>query len=137
MSSAIWMTSTSISGPAPMVPSTAAGRRREMKSHRLQKMLKRRVSADRTRRARLTLARAGLVALATGLGLPGAAQAQHLPDLVTPNVLRVCADPANMPFSNREGKGFENRIAAILADELKVRLRYYWMRSEEHTSELQ
>ncbi len=98
-----------------------------MKSHRLQKMPKRRVSADRTRRAGLTLARAGLVALATGLGLPGAAQAQHLPDLVTPNVLRVCADPANMPFSNREGKGFENRIAAILADELKVRLRYYWM----------
>ena len=25
--------------------------------------------------------------------------------------LRVCADPNNMPFSNRRGEGFENRIA--------------------------
>jgi quinoprotein dehydrogenase-associated probable ABC transporter substrate-binding protein len=50
-----------------------------------------------------------------------------MPDLVTPNILRVCADPANMPFSNRIGEGFENRIAEIVADELKVPLRYYWM----------
>ena len=32
-----------------------------------------------------------------------------------------------MPFSNRKGQGFENRIAEILADELKVPLRYYWL----------
>ena len=32
-----------------------------------------------------------------------------------------------MPFSNRQEQGFENRIAAIVADELKVPLRYYWM----------
>lgn len=55
------------------------------------------------------------------------ASAQHLPDLVTPDVLRVCSDPANMPFSERKGDGFENRIAQIVADELKVKLRYYWL----------
>jgi quinoprotein dehydrogenase-associated probable ABC transporter substrate-binding protein len=32
-----------------------------------------------------------------------------------------------MPFSNRNGEGFENRIAEIVAAELKVPLRYYWL----------
>jgi quinoprotein dehydrogenase-associated probable ABC transporter substrate-binding protein len=54
-------------------------------------------------------------------------QAQHLPDLVTQDVLRVCSDPGNMPFSARKGDGFENKIAQIVADELKVKLRYYWL----------
>lgn len=43
------------------------------------------------------------------------------------DALRVCADPANMPFSNRKGEGFEDRIAAVVADELKVPVRYYYM----------
>ena len=47
--------------------------------------------------------------------------------MVARDVLRVCADPHNMPFSNWKGEGFENRIAEILADELKVPLRYYWL----------
>ena len=55
------------------------------------------------------------------------ASAQQLPDLVTPDVLRVCSDPANMPFSERKSDGFENKIAQIVADELKVKLRYYWL----------
>jgi quinoprotein dehydrogenase-associated probable ABC transporter substrate-binding protein len=53
--------------------------------------------------------------------------AQEVPDVVARDVLRVCADPQNMPFSNRKGQGFENRIAEIVADELKVPLRYYWL----------
>ena len=55
------------------------------------------------------------------------AAAQHLPDLVTTDVLRVCGDPGNMPFSERKEDGFENRIAGIIADELKVKVRYYWL----------
>jgi len=55
------------------------------------------------------------------------AHAQHLPDLVTQDVLRVCSDPGNMPFSERKGGGFENKIAQIVADELKIKLRYYWL----------
>jgi mxaJ protein len=65
--------------------------------------------------------------LTAGLVLAVPARAQSLPDLVTPDVLRVCADPGNMPASERQGDGFENRIAAIIADELKVKLRYYWL----------
>ena len=41
-------------------------------------------------------------------------------------VLRVCADPNNLPFSNRQGQGFENKIAALLAHSLDERLVYAW-----------
>lgn len=41
-------------------------------------------------------------------------------------VLRVCADPNNLPFSNRAGEGFENRIAEIVAAQLDARLEYVW-----------
>jgi mxaJ protein len=40
--------------------------------------------------------------------------------------LRVCADPNNLPFSNAAGEGFENKIAALLADELHADLAYTW-----------
>jgi mxaJ protein len=41
-------------------------------------------------------------------------------------VLRVCADPNNLPFSNREGQGFENKIAELLAKDLGWKLDYTW-----------
>src|SRR5215213_6880322 len=37
-------------------------------------------------------------------------------------VLRVCADPNNMPFSNERGEGFENRIVETLAKDLGARV---------------
>ena len=41
-------------------------------------------------------------------------------------VLRVCEDPNNLPFSNRAGEGFENKIAELLARELGWTLEYTW-----------
>ena len=41
-------------------------------------------------------------------------------------VLRVCADPDNLPFSNRQEEGYENRIAALAAQELGIPLSYTW-----------
>jgi quinoprotein dehydrogenase-associated probable ABC transporter substrate-binding protein len=41
-------------------------------------------------------------------------------------VLRVCADPNNLPFSNERGEGFENKLAELLADDLHERLEYTW-----------
>ena len=40
--------------------------------------------------------------------------------------LRVCADPANLPFTNRAEEGFSNRIAERLAAELGRDLVYHW-----------
>lgn len=42
--------------------------------------------------------------------------------------LRVCADPDNMPFSNKQREGFENHIASLVATELGARLTYMWQR---------
>lgn len=43
-----------------------------------------------------------------------------------PATLTVCADPNNLPFSNRAQQGFENRIARLIADGLHRKLRYVW-----------
>jgi mxaJ protein len=42
------------------------------------------------------------------------------------NVLRVCADPDNLPFSNARQAGFENKIAELIARELGDSVRYTW-----------
>ena len=58
------------------------------------------------------------------------AQAVERPDLsielIDPKVLRVCADPNNMPFSTDRGEGFENKLAELLADKLGKGLSYSW-----------
>ena len=41
-------------------------------------------------------------------------------------VLRVCADPNNLPFSNQRLEGFENKIADLLAQDLGERVEYTW-----------
>jgi quinoprotein dehydrogenase-associated probable ABC transporter substrate-binding protein len=41
-------------------------------------------------------------------------------------VLRVCADPHNLPFSNDKGEGFENKFAELLAQKLNRKLAYTW-----------
>ena len=43
-----------------------------------------------------------------------------------PATLRVCADPGNLPFSDSQGRGYENRIAKVLADAMGAQLVYAW-----------
>ncbi|WP_235983341.1 substrate-binding domain-containing protein [Bradyrhizobium australiense] len=40
--------------------------------------------------------------------------------------LRVCADPNNLPFSNRAGEGFENKLAELVASSLGKNVSYTW-----------
>jgi mxaJ protein len=40
--------------------------------------------------------------------------------------LKVCADPNNLPFSNRREQGFENKLARLIADQLHAKLTYVW-----------
>jgi quinoprotein dehydrogenase-associated probable ABC transporter substrate-binding protein len=74
---------------------------------------------------RKKLAAASLGAAAC-LVLHNPAQAQQSPDLVSQTELRVCADPHNLPFSNEQGEGYENKIAELLAHELGLKLSYTW-----------
>src|SRR3982751_4776739 len=41
-------------------------------------------------------------------------------------VLRVAADPNNLPFSNDRLEGFENKIAELIARELHCKIEYHW-----------
>ena len=66
-----------------------------------------------------------MVGAALAILAAGAAVAQ-VSDLVVRDALRVCADPANLPFTNEAGEGFENRIAELLARDLGVPLEYTW-----------
>ncbi|WP_325890955.1 quinoprotein dehydrogenase-associated putative ABC transporter substrate-binding protein [Grimontia sp. NTOU-MAR1] len=43
-----------------------------------------------------------------------------------PDKLRVCADPNNLPYSNREQQGFENKIAEQLGDYFGLDVEYVW-----------
>ena len=42
------------------------------------------------------------------------------------HVLRVAADPNNLPFSNDRCEGFENKIAELIATDLGAKLEYSW-----------
>lgn len=57
-------------------------------------------------------------ALALAMASPAAAAAR---------VLRVCADPDNLPYSRTDGSGFENRIAELVARDMHAKLEYAWM----------
>jgi len=52
--------------------------------------------------------------------------AEELKPLPGQTSLRVCADGYNLPYSNKELQGFDNRIAQMLADELGIPVEYYW-----------
>jgi quinoprotein dehydrogenase-associated probable ABC transporter substrate-binding protein len=56
--------------------------------------------------------------LVAGVACPGIAFGQA--------PLRVCADPDNLPFSNRKLEGFENKIAELVARDLGATAAYTW-----------
>jgi mxaJ protein len=57
-----------------------------------------------------------IVSTALAIGAAGPAAA----------ALRVCADPNNLPFSDRAGQGFENKIIALIAQDLGTTVEYTW-----------
>ncbi len=62
---------------------------------------------------------AAVFAQGAGLGAAG--------ELVDPDVLRVCADPSNMPFTDESGEGFENRLAELVAEKTgRKSVAYTW-----------
>lgn len=65
---------------------------------------------------------AALAAFTWAAALPAAAQ-----DAAPPKreALRVCQDPNNLPFSNTQGEGIENRIAELFAKALGLPVTYY------------
>src|SRR4051812_26861549 len=48
------------------------------------------------------------------------------PGITSAAVLKVCADPNNLPFSNEQRQGFENRIIELVARDLGDTVDYVW-----------
>ena len=70
--------------------------------------------------------KAGILLCATLLlSATGSLLAQR-PGPLTPGILRVCADPDNLPNSNQAGEGFENKLAELLARTWDSKLEYVW-----------
>ena len=46
--------------------------------------------------------------------------------LVPQRTLTACGDPNNLPFSNKAGEGFENKLAQLIASDLHAKLEYVW-----------
>src|SRR6516225_11583243 len=65
-----------------------------------------------------------VLAVPAGSLAQGRGAAEEGLELVDPNVLRVCADPNNLPFSNEKGEGFENKLAELFAAKLGKKLAY-------------
>ncbi|MFK7853978.1 MAG: substrate-binding domain-containing protein [Granulosicoccus sp.] len=63
-----------------------------------------------------------LIAASTTLSYAATSNRQAL----TTAHLRVCADPNNLPFSNKAGEGLENKVIALLAKQLDKEVRYTW-----------
>jgi mxaJ protein len=64
--------------------------------------------------------------LLLGVGVVACAGKSAAVPTPPPRVLRVCADPNNLPYSNRRLEGFENRLAEMVARDLHATLRYTW-----------
>jgi mxaJ protein len=64
------------------------------------------------------------------LALSSAGVAAELADIASPEPttreLTVCADPNNLPFSNKAEEGFENKIANLMARDMGAKLTYVW-----------
>lgn len=77
--------------------------------------------------------RSGLAAMAVAVSVAAILAVVSVsiaaPAQVSPGPIRsliVCADPNNLPFSNRAEQGFENRIAQLLARDMRARIEYVW-----------
>ncbi len=60
------------------------------------------------------------------LTLAGAGALLGSCNLVQPRTLTACADPNNLPFSNKAGEGFENKLSQLIAGDLHAKLAYVW-----------
>ena len=67
----------------------------------------------------------GCCAVLVGMLANGSAVAQRA-EIVSRTELSVCADPHDLPFSNHQKQGFENKIADLIGTDLQLPVSYVW-----------
>src|SRR5437764_4988280 len=69
-----------------------------------------------------------VMAILLGLAALRCGDHTHHSSLTTHHsLLRVCADPDNLPFSNAQQQGFENKIADLIARDFDACVSYTWL----------
>ncbi|HWA15988.1 MAG TPA: hypothetical protein VG817_06135, partial [Gemmatimonadales bacterium] len=66
------------------------------------------------------------ITVIASLLLAGPVAAQQRPAPMQEGLLRVCADPDNLPSSDSTGAGFENKLAELMAKTWNAKLQYTW-----------
>ncbi len=64
--------------------------------------------------------------LCAGIVCGGPPVAAQTADIADRSVLKVCADPNNLPFSDEKKQGFENKIAELMGAALGIKVEYTW-----------
>jgi hypothetical protein len=79
-----------------------------------------RASNDRRRQGALAfLAACAIVMFGAGAMADESDEAER-------KVLKVCADPNNLPFSNQQGEGYENKLAELFGHEMGLPVETYF-----------
>jgi mxaJ protein len=73
--------------------------------------------------ARLTLSTAVVLAALSGAAWAAEPKAAEPAD---PSLLRICASEVEQPYSSRDGEGFENKIAKVLATAMDRKAKFVW-----------
>jgi len=76
----------------------------------------------KAREPRVRMSVVTVVALTFAIAAAGA----HAGESAPRSELRVCADPFNLPMSNKEQEGYENKIAELFGRELGIPVVYEW-----------
>src|SRR5690606_36836254 len=111
----------SICGPVRWGPHPVAVRRRRPTSRNPRRITRNPAwRADMTHGAPAAGIRAAALLAAVALLAPQQIYAQSAGlgaagELVDPNILRVCADPSNMPFTDKSGEGFQDKLVELVA----------------------
>lgn len=64
-----------------------------------------------------------LLGILFNIGIVQAAEFEPLPGQTA---VKVCADGFNLPYSNKKLEGFDNKIAALIGEELGLPVEYLW-----------
>ena len=73
-----------------------------------------------------------IILMATSMRLKAIVIAALLVLAAPAEALRVCADPGYLPFSNRAGEGFENKVAEAVAKAMGETVEYTWASYRGH-----
>jgi mxaJ protein len=89
-------------------------------------LVAKRGKASRSLRFGMFIATSCASLVATSSHASDCSEAETAPPATSQRVLVVAADPNSLPLTNDRSEGFENKVAELIAREMKAELQYVW-----------